>query len=35
MKMSAALTIRVVTSLEEFKGLAREWEELLDRVPAP
>jgi hypothetical protein len=33
MKMSAALTIRVVTSLEEFKGLAREWEELLDRVP--
>jgi CelD/BcsL family acetyltransferase involved in cellulose biosynthesis len=33
MKMSAAPTIRVVTSLEEFKGLAREWEELLDRVP--
>lgn len=33
MKMSAALTIRVVTSLEEFKGLALEWDVLLNTVP--
>lgn len=33
MKMSAPLTIRTVTSLEEFKGLAQEWEQLLRTVP--
>lgn len=33
MKMSAPLTIRAVTSLEEFKGLAQEWEQLLRTVP--
>ncbi len=33
MKMSVPLTIRAVTSLEEFKGLAREWEQLLRTVP--
>lgn len=33
MKMSAPLTIRAVTSLEEFKGLACEWEQLLRTVP--
>lgn len=33
MRMSAALTIRVVTSLEELKGLACEWERLLRTVP--
>ncbi len=33
MRMSAALTIRVVTALEEFKGLALEWELLLNTAP--
>ena len=33
MKMSAPLTIRAVTSLEEFKGLAQEWEQLQRTVP--
>ena len=33
MTTSAALTVRVVTSLEEFKGLACEWERLLRTVP--
>lgn len=33
MTTSAALTVRVVTSLEEFKGLAFEWERLLRTVP--
>ncbi len=33
MTTSAALTVRVVTSLEEFKGLAFEWEQLLRTVP--
>lgn len=33
MKTGAPLTIRSVTSLEAFKGLAREWDALLDRVP--
>ena len=33
MTMSASFTIRVVISLEEFKGLAREWEQLLRAVP--
>lgn len=33
MKMSTPLTIRAVTSLEEFKGLAQEWEQLLRTVP--
>ena len=33
MKMSAPPTIRAVTSLEEFKGLAREWEQLLRTMP--
>ena len=31
--MTAPLTIRAVTSLEEFKGLAQEWEQLLRTVP--
>lgn len=33
MKVSAPPTIRAVTSLEEFKGLACEWEQLLTTVP--
>ncbi|MGC3973457.1 MAG: GNAT family N-acetyltransferase [Nitrospira sp.] len=33
MKVNAPLTIRAVTTLEEFKGLAREWEQLLSTVP--
>jgi CelD/BcsL family acetyltransferase involved in cellulose biosynthesis len=33
MNATAPLTIRVVTSLEEFKGLAQEWEQLLRTVP--
>jgi len=33
MKMPAPLTIRTVTSLEEFKGLAQEWDQLLRTVP--
>ena len=33
MNMTAPLTIRAVTSLEEFKGLTREWEQLLRTVP--
>ena len=33
MKMSAPLTIRAVTSLEEFKGLTCEWDRLLRTVP--
>jgi CelD/BcsL family acetyltransferase involved in cellulose biosynthesis len=33
MKVNAPLTIRAVTSLEEFKGLAPEWEALLNTVP--
>lgn len=33
MKKSAPLTVRAVTSLEEFKGLAQEWEQLLRTVP--
>ena len=32
MTTSTALTVRVVTSLEEFKGLACEWEQLLGTV---
>ena len=31
--MTAPLTIRAVTSLEEFKGLTQEWEQLLRTVP--
>jgi len=31
--MTTPLTIRAVTSLEEFKGLAQEWEQLLRTVP--
>ena len=31
--MTAPLTIRAATSLEEFKGLAQEWEQLLRTVP--
>ena len=33
MTISTPLTIRAVTSLDEFKGLAREWEQLLRTVP--
>lgn len=33
MKVNAPLTIRAVTSLEDFKGLALEWELLLNTVP--
>ncbi len=33
MKMHASLAIRAVTSLEEFKGLAQPWEQLLRTVP--
>ncbi|MBI4003378.1 MAG: GNAT family N-acetyltransferase [Nitrospira defluvii] len=33
MSVTAPLTIRAVTSLEEFKGLAQEWEQLLRTVP--
>jgi CelD/BcsL family acetyltransferase involved in cellulose biosynthesis len=33
MKLSRPLTIRAVTSSEEFKGLASEWEALLNTVP--
>lgn len=33
MNVTASLTIRAVTSLEEFKGLAQEWELLLRTVP--
>ena len=32
MTTSTALTVRVVTSLEEFKGLACQWEQLLGTV---
>ena len=31
--MTAPLTIRAVTSLEEFKGLTQEWEQLLGTMP--
>jgi hypothetical protein len=33
MKLRCPLIIRSVTSLEEFKGLAREWEALLNTMP--
>jgi len=33
MNATAPLTVRAVTSLEEFKGLAQEWEQLLHTVP--
>jgi CelD/BcsL family acetyltransferase involved in cellulose biosynthesis len=33
MNVTAPLTIRAVTSLEEFKGLAQDWEQLLRSVP--
>ena len=33
MNVTAPLTIRTVTSLEEFKGLAQDWEKLLRTVP--
>lgn len=33
MNSTATLTIRAVTSLEEFKGLAQEWEQLLRGMP--
>jgi CelD/BcsL family acetyltransferase involved in cellulose biosynthesis len=33
MNVTAPLTTRVVTSREEFKGLAQEWEQLLRTVP--
>ena len=33
MNRTAPLTIRAVTSLEEFKGLTQEWEQLLRTVP--
>ena len=33
MNMTAPLTIRTVTSLDEFKGLAQDWEQLLRTVP--
>jgi CelD/BcsL family acetyltransferase involved in cellulose biosynthesis len=33
MNMTAPLTIRVVTSREEFKGLAKDWEQLLHTLP--
>ena len=33
MNVATPLTIRAVTSLEEFKGLAQEWEQLLRTVP--
>lgn len=33
MNMTTPLTIRAVTSLEEFKGLTQEWEQLLRTVP--
>ena len=33
MKVNAPLTIRAVTSLEDFKGLTLEWEVLLNTVP--
>lgn len=33
MKNNAPLTIRAVTSLEEFKGLAQDWDQLLRTVP--
>lgn len=33
MKTDAPLTMRLVTSLEDFKGLACEWEQLLHTVP--
>ena len=33
MNVTAPLTIRAVTSLEEFKGLAQDWEQLLRTVP--
>lgn len=33
MKTSAPYTIRAVTSLEDFKGLAEEWEQVLRTVP--
>ncbi len=33
MNMTAPLTIRAVTSIEEFKGLAQDWEQLLRTVP--
>lgn len=33
LNVAAPLSIRAVTSLEEFKGLAQEWEQLLRTVP--
>lgn len=33
MKQRRRLTVRAVTTLEEFKGLAGAWETLLDRIP--
>lgn len=34
MNVTAPLTIRVVTSIEEFKGLAQDWEQLLRTLPS-
>lgn len=33
MKRTGSLTIRTVTSLEEFKGLAEDWDQLLRTIP--